>query len=32
MKRPSPDLLDEILFKVAVLCALAVWILMEVTK
>lgn len=32
MKRPSDDILDAILGKVAILAFLAVWILIEVTK
>jgi hypothetical protein len=32
MKRPSDDILDAILCKLAILAFLAVWILIEVTK
>lgn len=32
MRKPNPELLDEILFKVGVLAFLAVVILIEVTK
>lgn len=32
MRKPSPELLDEILWKVVVLSFLAVFILIEVTK
>ncbi len=32
MKRPTDDILDAILGKVAILAFLAVWILIEVTK
>jgi len=32
MRKPSHDLLDAILCKVAILAVLAVWILIEVTK
>jgi hypothetical protein len=32
MKRPTPDILDQILGKLAILAFLAVWILIEITK
>jgi len=32
MRKPSHDLLDAILCKVAILAVLAVWLLIEVTK
>lgn len=32
MRKPNPELLDEILFKVGILAFLAVVILIEVTK
>jgi hypothetical protein len=32
MRKPSHDILDAILGKVAILAVLAVWILIEVTK
>jgi hypothetical protein len=32
MKRPSDNILDAILCKLAILAFLAVWILIEVTK